>query len=344
MMKKIFYAPLVQLGLGLLGACIVLGSCSTGEAAAAAISQMFGGSSQALLFLDCKAVSEDEIEFEFSQPVTVKSVSFEPALAVASVQDGNTVRVRLDENTVPGMRFTADLLAEDADRNTINVLVSFRARNDRMPSLVINELRAENSKPKAEFIELKMKSDGNLGAMRMFIVGNYKDPLVYEFLPVEVKEGEYVVLHLRTLEEDCKDEYGESLEESGGADSSPTARDIWVAGNTKLLHKTDAVYLLDQDDNVIDAVMISENPDSSWSKDYFAEAADFLFQQGAWKSADGNICRPADAMISNATTNTRTICRDETADTNTAANWYITATSSATPGKPNNPNRYVPKT
>jgi hypothetical protein len=342
MMKKIFYAPLVPLGLlGLLGACIVLGSCSTGETASTAISQMFGGSSQALLFLNCKAVSENEIEFEFSQPVTVKSVSFEPALAVASMENGSTVRIRLDENAVPGMRYTADLLAEDTDRNTINVLVSFRARNNRMPSLVINELRTEYSKPRAEYIEFKMKSAGNLGAIRVFIVGNYKQPLVYEFLPVEVDEGEYVVLHLRTLEENCKDEYGESLEESGGADSSPTARDIWIPDSTKLLHKTDMIYLLDQDDRVLDAIIMSETTDLWWNKDYFAEAADFLFKQGAWKSIDGKICRPADALISDKATLTRTISRDETVkNTGTAADWYITVGSGATPGKLNNPTRF----
>ena len=337
MMKKIY---LTLLGV-LLGACIVLGSCSTGEAASSAIAQMLGGSSQALLFLNCRAVSEDEIEFEFSQPVTVKSLNFDPVLSIASVEGGSTVRVRLEESPAPGVQFTADLLAEDTDRNTINVLVPFRSRNNRMPSLVINELRTENSKPKSEFIELKMKTAGNLGAIRVFIAGNDKNSLVYEFLPVEVRENEYAVLHLRTTEEACKDEYGKSLDESGGTDSSPAARDFWVPGNTKLLRKTDIVYLLDQDDSVLDAVMISESPDSWWNKDYFAEAADFLYQQGAWKAVDGRIGRPEDAVISGKTTNTRTICRDETAkNTNTSASWYITVTSGATPGKLNNPNRY----
>ena len=332
-MKKIYFA--------LLGACIVLGSCSTGEAASSAMAQMFGSSSKALLFLNCKAVSEDEIEFEFSQPVTVKFLNFDPVLSVASVEDGSTVRVRLKESPAPGVQFVADLLAEDAKRNTINVIVPFRSRNNRMPSLAINELRTENSKPKSEFIELKMKTAGNLGGIRLFIASNSKEPLVYEFSPVEVRKDEYVVLHLRTTEEACKDEYGGDLGESGGTDSSPSARDFWAPGNTKLLRKTDMVYLLDQDDRALDAVIISENPDSWWNKDYFAQAADFLFQQGAWKSVEGGICRPADALISGKTTNTRTICRDETAEnTNTAANWYITVASGATPGKPNNPNRY----
>jgi len=323
----------------LLGACIAFGSCSTGDAASAA--QMLGGSSQALLYLNCRAVSEDEIEFEFSQPVTVKSLSFEPAVEIASIQDGSTVRVRLEKRTEPGILFTADLLAEDEKKNTINVLVSFRSRNNRIPPLVINELRTENSKPKAEFIEFKMMSDGNLGAVRVFIASNSKEPMVYEFLPVEVKNGEYVVLHLRTTEEGCVDEYGSDLTASRGTNSSTTARDFWAPGNVKLLRKTDAVYLLDQDDRVLDAVMLSENQDAWWSKDYFAEAADFLFSQGAWKTTDGRVCGPQDSVISAGTTNTRTICRNEKTDnSNTAADWYITATSSATPGGANSEKRY----
>jgi len=331
MMKKICFF--------LLGACIAFGSCSTGDAASAA--QMLGGSSQALLYLNCRAVSEEEIEFEFSQPVMVKSLNFEPAVEIASIQDGSTVRVRLENKTEPGILFTADLLAEDEKKNTINVLISFRSRNNRIPPLVINELRTENSKPKAEFIEFKMMSDGNLGAVRVFIASNYKEPMVYEFQPVEVKNGEYVVLHLRTTEDGCVDEYGSDLSASRGTNALATARDFWVPGNVKLLRKTDAVYLLDQDDRVLDAVMLAENQDAWWDKDYFAEAADLLFNQGAWKTADGRICGPADSVISAGTTNTRTICRNEkTENSKTAADWYITATSSATPGSVNSEKRY----
>jgi hypothetical protein len=335
-MKKLLFV--------LFAACALLGSCYTGEGAAGTAAKMFGGSSKALLFINCKAVSEDEIEFEFSQPVSLKSLSFEPALAVASVEEGSIVRVKLDEVPSPGMQITADLLAEDTDRNTINVLVPFRARNNRMPKLVINELCVEYSKPKAEYIELKTTTAGNLGGMRVFIRGNSSaaKETVYEFLPVEVKKDEFLVLHLRTTEEGCIDEYGESLKESGGKNASDSARDFWIAGTVKLVQKAaTAVYVLDQDDRVFDAVMISENRDSWWQKDYLAETADFLFKQGAWKTADGKICRPADSVISSGTTNTRTICRDETAEnSNTAADWYICATSSATPGEKNNPKRY----
>jgi hypothetical protein len=331
----------------LAGVCIVSGACSTGDAAAA-VAKMLGGSSQALLFINCKAVSENEIEFEFSHPVTVKSLRFEPALEIASVQDGNIVRVKLEANPSPGVQIIADLVAEDKNRNSINVLVPFRARNNRMPALVINELCTEYTTVaagrKPEFIEFKMKSAGNLGAMRVVILGNTNASrrTVFEFMPVEVKEGEYVVLHLRTVDESNVNEYGDDLSLSGGVNASPTARDFWIPGNSKLIHKAaSVVYVLDQDDNVLDAVMISATPDAWWNRDYFAEAATFLFEKGAWKSPEGKIGSPADAVNSNTTTGTRTICRDETKEnTNTAADWYITATSGATPGKPNNPRRH----
>ena len=339
-MKKIIF---------LFGACITfalafalaLGSCSTGEGTPA---RMLGGSSQALLYHNYRAVSEDEVEFVFSRPVTIKSISFTPDISVVSVENGSTVLVKLAQSPEPGRLITADLVAEDDKKNSINVLVTMRARNNRMPKLAINEVcvvyaNAAAGK-KAEFIELKMKSAGNLGAMRVFIIGNSNASrqTVYEFLPVEVKAGDYVVLHLRTFyPAESKNEYGANLAESGGVNSSPTARDFWIPGETKLIQHTSFVYVLDQDDNVLDAVLLCQNPDSPWPKDYFTEAAAFLFAKGAWKSSNGIIIRPSDAVPTTGTTNTRTINRSETAEnTNSAADWFIPAANgSATPGGSN---------
>ena len=321
--------------------CIALGSCTTGDQG---VSAMLGGSSQALLFNGTRAVSEDEFEFEFSRDVTVRQLNFEPELAVASVENGSIVRVRMEEGIEPGILLTADLLAEDAKKNTINVLVSFRSRNNRMPELIITEICTEYSNPKTEFIEFQIKSNGNLGAMRAVIMGNSaaSKETIYEFKPVEVKKDDYVVLHLRTVEDGCKDELGARLDESGGKNAMPTARDFWIEGNTKRIHKeASAIYVLDQDDNVLCAVMISNQPANWWSKDYFAEAAELLFNGNAWKSKDNQISGPAEAINTTGTTNTRTICRDETVvNTKTKADWYITATSGATPGKPNNTKRH----
>jgi hypothetical protein len=210
-----------------------------------------------------------------------------------------------------------------------------------VPSLRINELRAgyRYNNSRANFIEFKMLSAGNLEGLRVFIASKSNNTPVYTFEPVEVKEGEYVVLHLRTLEASCKDEYGENLNESGGTDSSPTARDFWIPGNAELLYQNDAVYIIDHDDRVLDAVMILDKPDKTWPKvsgrDCLAEAAEFLFSKGAWKSSAGTSPLPVDAVdISSIVSSViRAVSRDETAeDTNTAKDWHITG---ATPGKVN---------
>jgi hypothetical protein len=297
------------------------------------------GGPQAAVFLECETVSENEIVFEFSGPVSIVHLFFEPEREIESIEEGDRVKVTLTEGLEPGLRLTADLSAEDEHGNTINEVIHFQVKNTRVPALLINELRTEYSKPRAEFIEFKTLSAGNLGALRVFAAGNNKKPLVYEFAPVEVKAGEYVVLHLRTLDDSCKDEDGDSLDESGGTDSSPAARDFWIPGSDKLLRKTDAVYVLDQDDNVLDAVMIAEHPDSQWNK-YLAEAAEFLFNKGAWESGEGTVCTPADAVDTSGVKSsaTKSVSRDETAvNTRTSADWYVTEGSGATPGSQNKP-------
>jgi len=328
----------------LVGICSVFWLiCSCASGGIDAVTVILGKSSESPVFLSCKAVSATEINFEFSHAVTVTSLHFSPVVTLEEVENGSTVRAIFSGGPGPGERLTADLLAEDENGNTINVLVPFRTRNDRIPRLYINELRTEYSNPRAEFIEFITRDAGNMGALRVYIASNTRDPLVYEFPSIEVAANEYISLHLRTIEADSRNELGSNLAESGGRDSSPTGRDLWIPGSTKLLRKTDIVYLLDQDDGIVDAVMLSENADPWWSNSSFAEIAEFLFRSDAWKSSDGKICSPADAVRTAGTTNTRTICRDETiAHSRTAASWYITVTSGATPGRSNNPGRYTP--
>ena len=85
--------------------------------------------------------------------------------------------------------------------------------------------------------------------------------------------------------------------------------------------------------------MLVENPAAQWwEKDYFTDAAEFLFKKGAWLSAHGKIPGPADAVDTSGikTAATRSISRIEAADdTNTAADWYISGTGKASPGQPN---------
>jgi hypothetical protein len=324
----------------LLGAC----SCSTEQA----IQKVLGASAETPVFLGVKALSPREIQFEFSKSVTVQSLNFDPPLEVLSIRDGKTgeassALVSLAEAMQGGAQILADLLVEDELGNTLGVLIPFRSLNDRIPGVQITELRTEYANPRVEFVELKTLSAGNLGALRLFIAGTGMTEPVFEFPPAEVAAGEYLVVHLRTLDPASVNETGNDLTLSAGSEALPDARDFWVPEAVKRLRKTDAVLLLDQADQVLDGALLSENPDNAWAKEDLDRAAKLLAAQGAWQAGDRSLS-PREAIPTKGATATRTICRDETvADTDSAADWYITATSQASPGKANSDKRYEPK-
>jgi len=214
--------------------------------------------------------------------------------------------------------------------------------NDLIPRIIINELRTEysGSTLRAEYIEFKVMSAGNLGGLQLFIMWDAKKPYIFDLPAVDVKAGEYVVFHLRTLESTSVNELGEDLSESTGTDSSPTARDLWVPDNKKWLHKTDIVYLQDANGRILDAVVLNETPGETWSKNraHFARIIEDLYNRGMWKSADGHLPGPSDAVDTSTIKSsvTKSISRYEGKEnTHTAKDWYITNKGGASPGMPN---------
>ena len=207
--------------------------------------------------------------------------------------------------------------------------------------LQINELRTEPavSTKRAEFIEFKAMRAGNLNGISVHIMNDAKKPYIYYFPDINVALGEYITLHLRTLDGNCKDELGDNLSLSGGTESCATARDLWVAGNYKYLNTTDIVYLQDASGKVLDAVVLNKNPSGKWeiNQEHFAQITEFLFNAGAWESKDGEKPTPYDAVDTSAITNSnKSVCRYEWRQNHfNTTDWYINAII-ATPGLPNN--------
>ncbi|MDR1108901.1 MAG: hypothetical protein LBL19_07695 [Spirochaetaceae bacterium] len=324
------------LGWALAGLCGLLGACSTESA----IQKALSGNFTAPVFLGYKAVSPEEVDFLFSLPVEVSSLFFDPTLDIKSISGGTTVQVYLNQPAVEGERITANMLVEDAEGNTLDVLVPFRARNARLPSFTITEIRTEYTKPKVEFVEIKTKTAGNLGALRLFAASTSMELPVWEFPPVEVGADEYIVIHFRSLEEGLVDETGTNLAASGGTEALPTARDFWIPGSAEKLRKTDGVFFMDQDDRILDGVLFCESETEWDKKEFMRTAAELLSRQEAWAGTAF-----PEVVVSKNTTVTRSICRKEDlADNNRKDDWYICAggkASPASPGTANNPGIYV---
>lgn len=294
------------------------------------------------VFLGATSLDTKTFELQFSTEVELEHVSFDLPTSGIEVQNGATCRI-VSETAFPrGAKITISGRARDTQNNTLDFIVPLRVRNDRIPALIITEVRTEYSKPKVEFIELYTRSAGNLGGLRIVSSSCFLEAPLYEFEPTEVRQGEYVVVHLRSIEDNLQDERGDNLALSGGTEAHPEARDFWLPGNTKKIRKTDGIALIDQDNRVLDALLISETTEGSWQKNEMTSFCSFLVAQEAWRGTSEDLL-PADAVTSSYTTTTRTICRDESReDSNTAADWYITATSGATPGEPNKTTRYEP--
>ena len=203
-----------------------------------------------------------------------------------------------------------------------------------IPKMMINELRTEAGRNKVEFVEFRMLSPGNLSGTKVSV---YKSgahaPAEFVFPARKVAEGELAVLYLRTPED-------------GEADSSRDAHNFWLPGSNSHLNKNGAVYVEDREGTGICALMVSESADPAWwahqARSHFAALAQSFFEKGLWKSAEGGVAGPADAVMSAGigTGYTRSISRDEgVPNSMTSADWYVTAKGGATPGRDNNPKR-----
>ncbi|MDR1178793.1 MAG: hypothetical protein LBK64_08190 [Spirochaetaceae bacterium] len=312
-------------------------ACSPG----AAPERILGLSTETPVFLGYRVPAEGIMEFRFSRPVSLRRIDFDPVSDAELLDAGELVRVRFGSALPGGSRVSVDILVEDEEGNTLEVLIPFRTRNDSLPVLVINEIRTEYSNPRCEFIELKTYTPGNLGALK--VVTAIEAEPIYEFNPVEVGAGEYIVLHLRKKDSASLDETGGDLEASAGYEASG-ARDFWVPSDSELLRKTDGVALVDQDGAVLDGIVFSESTSGGWAKEEMARFAGFLNDAGAWLPAgDPPFISPAEAFSSQGSTSTQTLCRDEAvSDSDGPGDWYIAARSQATPGRENSAKRYAP--
>lgn len=204
---------------------------------------------------------------------------------------------------------------KDAGKNTLEFSLAFIGYNKRVPAAVFSEigpvhaLSSKNpKKAKAEFIELYILEDGNIGGM--IIQSAYDGELADFVLPAaEVKAGDYLTVHLRVLGEKAVSETGTNLALSTTVYSWPESRDIWneKADNTKTRLGADDVLLLRERSGgrLADALLYSPSDKSTWSKELMNAYAREAFESGIW--LDGTL--PSYALRCDGVTAVRTLSR-----------------------------------
>lgn len=273
---------------------------------------------------ELKVVNADATPEEFASENTV------PAETGITVDEDGTCRYDMTFDTVfdCGSKYVLYGVVEDSRGNSLSFSSGFSGYNDNLPGIVLSEVRTEYSKPKLEFIELYVLESGNLGGMVLEVYyGAKKNEFI--FPSTEVTQGEYIVLHMRTVEE-TEDEL-EDVTVCKAADSCPVARDLWFPSESKAIGKTGVILLRERENgSLCDALLYAESSKSYWPQDSMKEAAREAFLAGIWKEGDETDL----AVCSDKCTTTRTLSRQNYDEEGPAA-WIVVATSSATPGAPN---------
>ena len=300
--------------------------------------KIWGGDVTVPTLLSLEPVSESDIVAKFSQAVSVVDASVTVnrngskfAASWAPGSDGKSVVFSVSGTPGIGMRAMLTGSVSDGRGDTLAFSVPYTGFNTRVPELRINEIRTSYSKPKVEYIELYAVKGGNLGGVEIRYAANEDNPS-YEFPPAEVKAGEYIVYHLRTVEEGLVDEV-DSLSASAGAETRSDARDFWN-NLTRSPLKGDNVILLRErkGGRIMDAVLLASAKLTDWPNDALRAAAAEAVAAGAWKPG----ALVSDAVPSDGMAPTKTLGRNErSTDTDCAADWRLCAKSKCTPGAAN---------
>lgn len=298
---------------------------------------ILSGNYESPKFLELKVNSENSLQVLFSTSINLENLKIYPL--------GENQELQVEyQNLGEGLWQIDSISAFDCRKiyllegfvldergNSLYFKDSFMGINGRVPNVVINEIRTEYSKPKVEFIELKVLSEGNLVGMELVVASDEQENS-YVFPSVEVKPDDLIVLHFRNIEDGCIDELEDNCELSIATESS-SARDLWIENASARIAKSDVVLLKNrQQGEIVDSVLFMESTVSSWKTPFLSECAEFAISSETW------IGNPVN---SDGLTATRTLSRVNL--NKDASAWIVTATSKASPGKENSTQAYSPK-
>ena len=298
---------------------------------------ILSGNYESPKFLELKVNSENSLQLLFSTLVNLENLKIYPLDESQELQfetknlGEGLWQIDTSSDFDCRKKYLIEGYVLDQRGNSLYFKDSFIGFNGRVPKVVINEIRTEYSKPKVEFIELKVLSEGNLGGMELVVASDGEEKS-YVFPAIEVKPDELVVLHFRKIEDGCIDEIENDKELSTATESSSSV-DLWIENTSARIGKSDVILLKNKrQGEIVDSVLYMESSASSWKTDFLSECAELAISSETW------IGNP---VISDGVTATRTLSRVNF--NKDASAWIVTATSKASPGKENSSQKYVAK-
>ncbi len=295
-------------------------------------------------------VNEAVISVLDDESTALKKLASVTSKANAVVKnDGRTVDYVFEIPSVLGMRYQLYSEIRDKNGNTLTFSIPFFGFNDRIPCLFLSELRDKtNPKKNAyEYIELYAATSGNLFGLELY---SANDDDSYEFPAVEVKKGEYIVVHMRKFADECVDELGNNLSLCSEPDAQDGARDLYFDSfDSRLGSSADVILLRDKNSGrILDALLYCKadylKNAGEWKKASLKKAACIATEAGVWAGDGSPECAFKFEADTTATTrsfsrkNPHLISVNEGIAAACGNDWYVSTPQ--TPGAPNG-NAYV---
>ncbi|HAZ95731.1 hypothetical protein [uncultured Treponema sp.] len=245
--------------------------------------------------------SSNSARIDFSREVELKNTELFLTNEISSLGNAeckyeeNSVLLEFQNETVIGIDYKVEGMAFDSSGNSLTFSVPFKGFNSNPAKVIITELRnAYASKPakgkgrRSEFVELYVLKGGNLSGLEIVSAAN-GDKTKFVLPAVEVKEGDYVTMHMRMIiaegldGEGMYNELGEDLKISTHEDSCDTARDLWSGCTKKPFAASDIVVLRNSNTfEILDAVVFAKSDCTEWKKG-ISDFASIVSESGIWQ-------------------------------------------------------------
>lgn len=278
------------------------------------------------VFLTAEMVSQVTAKLIFDEPIDSDSVLLRcegNTITTTSVAD-KTLTMNLAKVLPLGSSIPLEGRVEDLRGNSLLFTIELWAKNSNPATVLINEFTTKGSETNPDRVELLVTSRGNLAGLTLYagLSSDWTDRFV---LPDRfVERGTYIVVAFG------KDE--------GSQASSASYLQAGLGANNGCLSVAQSP---EWESPLIDAVVWGNM--STTTFEGFGSAS--LFSQVKQLAASGhwNGSKSAQSIDSNASTATRSFCRNQAQDTNSSADWYVCATKQATFGSQNSQQRYAPE-
>ncbi|MDC7241120.1 MAG: hypothetical protein PQJ50_12260, partial [Spirochaetales bacterium] len=265
-----------------------------------------------------------------------------------SVQMGNILSLKPEEDLIPGRQYSAALTVEDARGNSCRFVLPFWGWNPDLPPVLINELNPDGTETNPDCIELIALKGGNLAGLCLYYGTSGQYEYRYILPALQVEAGDYVIIHCRReyVEGEISEYRDRTL--STGKLSSDVAWDLWLPEDRGLSGANGILTIYNSPGGeIMDGIVYSDrtsDPEDDylgWTSRTFDAAAD-LYDEGGWRFSSRQI-PPEEAVYSGYTTATRSLCRSsDSRDSNSSADWHTVPTSSKSFGLANTDEVFIP--